>query len=660
MPTQKIVNEIEKYFDSDTYRFFVFLRSYSRWLDNKNRRETWEEVVDRYMGFMKENLGSKLPDSDYQIIKDAILYQKVMPSMRLLWASGDAVRKNNSSSFNCTYTAIDDLKRFSEILFLLCSGAGVGFSVEEKAISKLPVIKKQIEPRTVWNHVIGDSREGWADALNLGMNIWYGGNDVVFDFSKIRPQGSRLKTFGGRASGPEPLKDLLLFTKNIILNAQERKLRPIEVHDIVTKIAEIVVAGGTRRSSEISLSDLNNEEMRKAKDGNFYELYRNRTMANNSAVYNSKPSQQEFVDEWLNLMKSGSGERGIFNRYGALKMMPVRRKKITKKEVGELMGVNPCSEIFLRSQQMCNLTSVVCREDDTLETLLEKVRIATILGTYQSTLTNFTYLSPEWKKNCEEERLLGVSLNGQYDSVVVRKYTTLKKLRKEAIKVNKEYAKMFGIKSSSAITCTKPEGTGSQMLNCSSGAHPRYAKYYIRRIRVARTDPILQLLNAQGVPTYPEVGQDEKNATTFVLEFPIKSPDNAITRDKISAIDQLKHWKKVKKYYAEHTVSTTVYVGKNEWIKVANWLWDNWDIVSGLSFLPKEDNEHVYKLAPYEEISEKKYNELVKTFPKIDFSELGEYEKEDQTSGARTIACGGGVCELDLSPEEMKNLMSIS
>lgn len=643
--TTQSIAEINKYFDGDPYRYFIFIRTYSRYDDKTGRRETWENVVDRYMSFMKENIGKKLTQDEYDEIRDAILFQRVMPSMRLLWSAGDAARKNNACGYNCWFVCLDDLKRFREIMFLLMSGGGVGFSVEQKFINKLPTIEVQTgNKKPVF--VIDDSREGWADALHAGITSWFDGDDIDFDFSKLRPLGARLKTFGGRSSGPLPLMDVLTFVKSIILNAQGRKLRPIEVHDICTKIAEVVVAGGSRRSSQISFSDLHDEEMRLAKFGNFYEKNGNRVMANNSIAYTTKPTQQEFMKEWLSLMESGSGERGIFNREGALKQMPSRRSEIMEEYDKESFAGNPCLEIFLRSCQACNLTSVVCRSGDTVKDLVKKVRIATILGTYQSTLTNFTYLTKKWRDNCEQERLLGVSLNGQFDCANAREEEVLETLKKAAIKTNEEYAQRFKINKSTAVTCVKPEGTSSQMLNCASGAHPRYAKHYIRRVRISSADPLFLMLKDAGVPYHPENGQEESSANTFVLEFPIASPKDAITRHDINAIDQLEHWKKVKVHYTEHTVSSTIYVGKDEWIKVADWLWDNWDIIGGLSFLPREDESHVYKLAPYQEITEQEYSDLAKKFPVIDFDKLPLYESDDQTQGAKDLACASGSCEI--------------
>jgi ribonucleoside-diphosphate reductase alpha chain len=652
-----ITDEIKKYFRNDAYGYFVFLRTYSRWRDDLNRRESWEEVVQRYVDFMKENLGKKLTEEEYSEVQNAILNQEVMPSMRLLWSSGDAARKNPATAYNCSFMVMDNLKRFRELMFLLMSGCGVGYSVENEFVCKLPVIERQTGHK-LESFVIPDSREGWADAIHVGITAWFDGTDVEFDFSKIRPLGARLKTFGGRSSGPVPLRDCLAFLRTLIMTAQGRQLRPIEVHDMCTKIAEVVVAGGSRRSSEISLSDLHDEEMRLAKFGSFHEQFGHRVMANNSVAYKVKPTQQEFMKEWLSLMQSGSGERGIFNREGSVLHMPARRRDISDDTVKRSFGVNPCSEIILRSCQFCNLTSVVCRQEDTAKSLLEKVRIATILGTYQSSLTEFTYLTKPWRDNCDEERLLGVSLNGQLDCPVVRESLLLQEMKALAIKVNEEYAKKMKIKTSTAITCSKPEGTGSQMLGCSSGAHPRYAEYYIRRVRIASSDPLFMMLRDSGVPVHPENGQVAATANTWVLDFPIKSPEGAITRHKFNAMEQLDYWKTLRQNYAEHTISMTVYVAKDEWLRVASWVWDNWDIITGVSFLPKEDEEHIYELAPYEEITAEKYTELMSNFPAIDFDMLVQYEQDDNTEGAQTLACVGNLCEVDIDPELKARLMA--
>jgi ribonucleoside-diphosphate reductase alpha chain len=515
----------------------------------------------------------------------------------------------------------------------------------------LPIIKRQ-NKKKLPTHVIADSKEGWADAFVLGLTTWSNGEDIAFDYSKIRPQGARLKTMGGRASGPEPLKALLDFARGKMLSRQGRHLTTLDVHDIICKTGEVVVMGGVRRSALISLSELDDMEMRDAKNGQFYLSNPERSMANNSVAYNEKPTVAQFLDEWGNLVKAGSGERGIFNRGSLEKQVPARRWATFKDEV-QTAGINPCGEIILRSKQFCNLSQVVARANDTEETLLEKVRIAAILGTYQASLTNFQYLSKEWKKNCEEEALLGVSIDGHWDCKALRNPKTLEKLRNMAVETNKKYAKKFGINQATAVTCVKPSGQGSQLFNCASGCHPRHAKFYIRRVRIENHNPLFMMLRDAGVPYQPEVGQDEKTATTFVLEFPIAAPKGAIVKNDLSALDQLDYWMMVKKHFTEHNPSVTISVSNDEWLKVGSWVYDNWDMVGGLSFLPR--NDHVYRLAPYEEISEEKYNELAKRFPKIDFSKLMLYEYDDRTQGAKELACVAGLCEIDAGGGEKKH-----
>ncbi|MFN3638316.1 MAG: ribonucleoside-triphosphate reductase, partial [Chloroherpetonaceae bacterium] len=617
-------------------------RTYSRWLPEKGRRETWVETVDRYIAFMRENLGDKLTQAEYAEVREAILKQEVMPSMRLLWSAGEAARKTNVAAYNCSFIAPESLQDFGEIMYILMCGTGVGFSVEQQSIHKLPQIKKQTGKKLP-THVVEDSKEGWADAFVFGLKTWFNGEDVAFDYSRVRPQGARLKTMGGRASGPEPLRALMEFSRERILQRQGRRLNTLDVHDIICKIGEVVVMGGVRRSALISLSDLDDVDMRHAKDGAFYISHPERSMANNSAIYNEKPTVSEFLDEWLSLIKSGSGERGIFNRSTLLEQLPERRRESFASHLATC-GTNPCGEIILRSKQFCNLSEVVARAEDTPETLLRKIRLATILGTYQSTLTNFPYLSPEWKKNCEEERLLGVSITGQWDSPAVRNPETLRALKAEAIKVNEEYAKRFGINASTCVTCVKPSGTVSQLVDASSGMHPRHAPYYIRRIRISATDPLFKMLKDQKFPYKPEVGQTESDATTYVLEFPVKAPDGAIYRDDLSAIEQLEYWKQVKVNFTEHNPSVTVSVSDDEWLEVGNWLYKNWEIIGGLSFLPRTN--HVYALAPYEAISKEKYEQLANALPKIDFAEIVCYEETDETQGAKELACVAGSCEL--------------
>lgn len=638
---RKLVEESRRYFRNPLGEF-IFYRTYSRWIDEEGRRETWVETVNRYMDFMEEVLGGKLSEDEYVEIRKGILRQEALPSMRLLWSAGKAAAVNNITAYNCSYIAPKSFKDLAEIMYLSMCGAGVGFSVEQQTVQKFPQIKPQTGKKLP-PFVIPDSKEGWCDALVHGLQAWYGGLDVEFDFSQIRPRGARLKTMGGKSSGPAPLRSVLNFSRKKILANQGKRLRPIDIHDIICKIGEVVVMGGVRRTALISLSDLDDEDMRNAKSGQFYLTEPQRSMANNSAVYNTKPPASVFLDEWIALAKSGTGERGIFNRGGLKSQMPERRWKVFAPDA-RTSGTNPCGEIILKSKEFCNLTEVVAREDDTEETLLKKVRLATILGTYQSTLTDFPYLSKEWKKNCNEERLLGVSITGQWDCPAVRNPETLRKLKECAIQVNAEYAKRFGINPSLAITCVKPSGTVSQLVDSSSGMHPRHAPYYIRRVRIAASDSLFQMLRDQKVPYHPEVGQDVNDASTYVLEFPVKAPSRSIFRNDLTALEQLEHWKMVKKHFTEHNPSVTISVGENEWIAVANWLYENWDILGGLSFLPREN--HVYELAPYEEISEERYRALAKDFPKIDFSQILLYEHDDETQGARELACAGGLCEI--------------
>lgn len=638
---KQLVTASKKYFKNPLAEF-VYYRTYSHWLEEEGRRETWIETAQRYVDFMKENLGDKLSEKEYKEVHEAILNQRAMPSMRLLQFAGKAARKTNVAAYNCSFIAPTRFQDFAEIVYISMCGTGVGFSVEHQNVEKLPQIERQTGEKLP-DYVIDDSKEGWADSLLFGMKTWFAGKDVVFDYSHLRPAGARLKTMGGRSSGPAPLRELLEFTRRKILTKQGRRLSTLDVHDIICKIGEIVVSGGVRRSALISLSDLDDPEMRDAKKGQFYLTEGQRSLANNSAVYNEKPTAAQFLDEWVALAKSGTGERGVFNRGGLATMLPKRRVKALKGYFGNL-GTNPCGEIVLQSRQFCNLSEVVARPEDTEATLLEKVRVATIVGTYQSTLTNFGYLSKEWKENCEAERLLGVSVTGQWDCPAVRKPEMLKKMRDYAIRVNEEYAKRFGVTPSTCITCVKPSGNLSQTVDASSGMHVRYAKYYIRRVRISATDSLFKMLKDQKLPYHPEVGQSSDTANTYVLEFPVKAPEGAVTRHDMTALQQLEHWKMVKTNYTEHNPSVTVYVADDEWIAVANWIYNNWEYVGGLSFLPKDN--HVYDLAPYEEITEERYNELLAKFPDIDFSQIFVYEKQDETENAKELACVAGVCEI--------------
>ncbi|MCK4870144.1 MAG: ribonucleoside-triphosphate reductase [Gammaproteobacteria bacterium] len=648
----KQLSEASKKYFRNTLSEFVYLRTYARWIEDEQRRETWIETVDRYMSFMRENLKKKLSDKDYEDVRAAILNQDIMPSMRLLQFSGKAARATNVCAYNCSFIAPSQIEDFGEVMYILMCGAGVGFSVESASVQALPQIQHQTG-EILPTHVIDDSKEGWCDALILGMHTWFDGKDIKFDYSKLRPAGARLNTMGGKSSGPDPLRSLLDFSRELILARQGRRLTNLNAHDVLCKIGEVVVSGGVRRSAMISLSDLDDADLRDAKKGQFYFTHPHRSMANNSAVYLEKPTNTEFIEEWLSLMKSGSGERGIFNRGALVDTLPERRIDLLRKKkyingdniITGIIGTNPCGEIILRSKGFCNLTEIIARADDDEKSLLQKMRLATILGTYQSTLINFPYLSKDWHKNCEEERLLGVSITGQWDSSVARDEDVLKKLKKKSIEVNKKYAEQFGVNQSASITCVKPSGTVSQVVDCASGMHPRFAPYYVRRVRISATDALFKMLRSQGVPYYPEVGQTEDTATTFVLEFPVKAPDGAIIKNDLTAMNQLEHWKKVKTAYTEHNPSVTISVGEEEWITVANWIYSNWNIVGGLSFLPRSN--HVYRLAPYEEIDEQRYHELSEKLAGVDFSEIIAYERTDETEMKRELACVGGACELD-------------
>lgn len=639
---KELVQEGKKYFRNPLAEF-IYYRTYAKWIPEEGRRETWIETIDRYVDFMRDNLGGKLTDGEYREIREAILNQEAMPSMRLLQFAGRAARRTNICAYNCSFIAPKTLQDFAEIMYISMCGTGVGWSVESENIGALPQIKKQ-SGDILAKFIVPDSKEGWADAFVLGLRTWFEGKDIDFDFSLIRPAGSRLKTMGGKSSGPEPLKSLLAFAREKILKRQGRHLTNLDAHDIICKIGECVVAGGVRRSAMISLSDLDDEAVRDAKKGQFYNTEAQRMLANNSAVYNTKPNITEFLDEWTALVKSGSGERGIFNRGGLADTLPARRLAQWPEGNYPAWGTNPCGEIVLQSKQFCNLSEVVARAEDTEEDLMRKVRIATILGTYQSTLTYFPYLSKEWKQNCEKERLLGVSVTGQWDSKSARDPLILAKMKKRAIEINKKYAKRFGVNASTCITCVKPSGTVSQTVDCASGMHARHSAYYIRRVRISATDTLFKMLKDQGVPYYPEVGQTIENASTFVLEFPVKAPDGAIVRDDLSAIDQLEHWKIVKEHFTEHNPSVTISVGEDEWIKVANWLYENWNLVGGLSFLPRSN--HVYQLAPYEAISKEKFEEMSRQLGDLDFSKIVTYEKEDETEVKRELACVSGLCEI--------------
>jgi ribonucleoside-triphosphate reductase (thioredoxin) len=646
-PQTKELFQRNKLFFPTAIQEFQFYDKYARWMPNKGRRETWEESANRVIDFLRteteERLGEVLSYQEWEELRQAILTMKAFPSMRVMQMAGPALRRCNVGVYNCSYIAIDSIGAFAELLYVLMQGTGAGFSVEMDYVEKLPRVKKQ-KGTFVEVHQVQDSTEGWCDALLLGLQHWFNGQDLQFDLSLIRPQGTILKTKGGRASGPEPLRQLLAFTREKVFSRQGRWLTTVDCHDIACMIGQIVQVGGVRRAAEISLSDLDDQEMREAKHGPFWNTAPWRTMANNSAVYESKPNILTFLEEFVSLIKSGSGERGIFNRNGILKQVPRRRKRAK-------FGVNPCGEIVLRSRQFCNLSIVVARPDDTPETLQYKVYLATKFGTIQSLLTRFNYLPEEWRQNCEEERLLGVDITGQFDCPILRpgmegREELLTNLLELARDTNHALAERLKIPMSSAITCVKPSGNSAQFFNCSSGLHPRYAAYYIRRVRCAAYSPVAQFLKDEGVPWHPEYNEDPQNPQNLVFEFPIKSPEGAPTRNDLNAIQQLENWLVWKTYWTEHNPSNTIYVSEDEWLQVGNWLYEHWDSLGGLSFLPK--NNHVYPLAPYEEVSKEEYERRQREFPDLDWAKLIRYEGGvDNTTTAKEFACvAGGACDI--------------
>jgi len=621
------------------YQAFIHTSRYARWLDEENRRETWTETVGRYM----ENVVVKETRDEIIVgdIEEAILSLSIMPSMRALMTAGPAMERDNTSGYNCAYLAVDDPKSFDEAMFILLCGTGVGFSVERQYVSKLPDVPEQLFPSEDVI-VVHDSKEGWAKSLRKVIAMLYAGEIPKWDVSKVRPAGAKLKTFGGRASGPGPLVELFNFTINTFKGAAGRKLSSIECHDLMCKIGEVVVVGGVRRSAMISLSNLSDDRMRHAKSGQWWEKNAQRALANNSVAYTEKPDMETFMREWLSLVESKSGERGIFSR-------PASKKQAAKngrRDANHDFGTNPCSEIILRPQQFCNLTEVVVRATDTLVDLEEKVRLATILGTIQSTFTNFPYLRKIWQKNTEEERLLGVSLTGIMDNEMMSRgmnlATVLETLKNVAIATNAKWAALLNIPASSAITCVKPSGTVSQLVDSASGIHARHSDYYIRTVRGDNKDPLTQFMKDQGIPSEPDVMKPD---STTVFSFPQKSPEGAITRNDMSALEQLKLWMTYQRHWCEHKPSVTITVKDDEWLKVGAWVYENFDEVSGVSFLPHSD--HTYQQAPYQDCSEREYLEALALMPeRIDWARLSEYETEDTSKGTSTFACVGGSCDL--------------
>ena len=633
-----------------SYQEFIHLSRYSRWLPDNNRRETWDETVGRYFDFFVEHLKEMhnftLNDDLRKELENAVLDLRVMPSMRCLMTAGEALKRENIAGYNCSYVAVNRVHAFDEILYILMNGTGVGFSVERQHVNQLPHVADEFH-HTDTTITVADSKLGWAKGLKELIGMLYIGQIPRWDLSKVRPAGAPLKTFGGRASGPEQLESLFNFTVNIFQNAPSRKLSSIECHDLVCKIAEVVVVGGVRRSALISLSNLSDDRMRHAKTGQWWNTEPQRALANNSACYTEKPDIGTFMDEWKALYESKSGERGIFNRESAIKQAEKNGRRDSEHE----FGTNPCSEIILRSREFCNLSEVVVRPTDTEETLKEKVRLATILGTIQSTLTNFRYVSTVWKNNCEEERLLGVSLTGIMDNKLLNGKinrssgtleSLLQNLRKLAIDTNKAFAHTLGIKQSAAITCIKPSGTVSQLVDAASGIHARHNPYYIRTVRGDKKDPLTKMMVDEGFPVEDDVMNPSHTA---VFSFPMQANKDAIFRTDMTAIKQLELWKIYQEHWCEHKPSVTISVKEHEWLDVGAWVYDNFDMMSGVSFLPF--SEHTYKQAPYQDIQKEEYEVLLNKMPKeVDWTKLAEYEKTDMTIASQELACVAGGCEI--------------
>ena len=628
------------------YQQFIHLSRYARWLPEQGRRETWSETVARYFDFfewqLKDNTKGKLSASDREELENAVLSLDVMPSMRCLMTAGEALARENIAGYNCSFVAVDNPRSFDEILYILMNGTGVGFSVERQFTNSLPVVAEEFF-QTETTVIVADSKLGWAKALKELVAMLYTGQIPTWDLSKVRPAGAPLKTFGGRASGPEPLDDLFNFCVRVFSGAAGRRLTSIECHDLVCKIAEIVVVGGVRRSALLSLSNLSDERMRHAKSGEWHIANPQRALSNNSAAYTEKPDIGIFMAEWLSLYESKSGERGIFSR----KASQNKALEGGRRDPDHEFGTNPCSEIVLRSKQFCNLSEVIIRPSDSMEELERKVRLATILGTMQSTLTSFRYVGSSWKKNCEEERLLGVSLTGIMDSELTNgKKKNLEErlnvLRKIAIDTNKEWAKKLGINQSTSITCVKPSGTVSQLVDAASGIHARHNPYYIRTVRGDKKDPLAKMMVESGFPAEDDVMQPTHN---WVFSFPIKAPSNAIFRKDMTAIEQLEHWLIYQRAWCEHKPSCTVSVKEDEWFEVGAWVYKYFDEISGISFLPFSD--HIYKQAPYTDCSKVEYSEYLKRMPKlVDWSTLNQYENTDQTVGSQELACSADGCEI--------------
>ena len=627
------------------YQTYIAKSRYSRFLDDKGRREHWDETVARYFNFMEKHLKDKQnytlsPALRYEL-EQAVVNLEVMPSMRSIMTAGEALERQNIAGYNCSYLPIDDVKAFDEAMYILLCGTGVGFSVEQKYVNKLPEIPEKLYDSNT-TIVVKDSKEGWAKALRQVIALLYAGEIPKWDVSAVRPAGTRLKTFGGRASGPEPLVDLFKYVTNKFKGAVGRKLHTIECHDILCKIGEVVVVGGVRRSAMISLSDLGDDRMAHAKAGNWWDGNGQRALANNSAVYEVKPDVGQFMREWSNIYESHSGERGIFNRYAS----ELQAEKNGRRNLGKEWGTNPCSEIILRPYQFCNLSSVIVRNSDTMDTLRNKVRLATILGTFQSTMTSFPYLRKIWQTNTEEERLLGVSMTGILDNPLLNSAydmdlpKRLEELKNVAISTNASLADDLGIPVSAAITCVKPEGTVSQLTGTASGIHPQHSKHYIRRVRSDNKDPLTDFLKAQGFPSEPCVMKPD---STTVFSFPQKVADGAVLREDLSAIEHLDLWLVFQRHWCEHKPSVTISVNENEWPKVGAWTWDHFDEVTGVSYLPYDGG--TYRQAPYEEITLGEFLTLTLRMPdNIDWEKF--IEGTDNVEGAQMLSCTAGACEI--------------
>jgi len=629
------------------YQSFIHVSRYARWIEEENRRETWEETVNRYFNYLekhtKENNNFSLSVEKRKELQDAVLNLEIMPSMRALMTAGVALERCHVAAYNCSYLPVDSVRSFDECLYILMCGTGVGFSVERKYTKQLPTVNESFEDSET-TIVVGDSKTGWAKGYKELIHLLYSGQIPTWDLSKLRPAGARLKTFGGRSSGPDPLDDLFRFTVDIFKGAAGRKLKSIECHDIMCKIGSVVVVGGVRRSALISLSDLQDQEMALAKSGEWWNNEGQRALANNSVCYKEKPPIGIFMKEWLTLYNSKSGERGIYNRQSAVE----KSLENGRRNADYDFGTNPCSEIILRPYQFCNLTEVVVRADDKIVDLERKIELATILGTIQSTLTDLKYLRKIWKDNTEEERLLGVSLTGIMDNELLNTASAgylsdlLSQLKQVAVDTNLGLSEQLGIPQSTAITCVKPSGTVSQLVDSASGIHARHSEYYIRTVRGDKKDPLTQFMQSAGVPVEDDIMQPD---STVVFSFPVKSPKKAVTRNDTSALEQLNLWLKYQKNWCEHKPSVTITVKEDEWLDVGAWVYENFNDVAGISFLPHSD--HTYKQAPYQECTKEEYLDLKKRMPKnINWQDLSELEKEDSTRGGQELACTADSCEI--------------